>query len=41
LRRYYRRAYAERFGIRKLLSEDFQHGRLYGRVQVTDPFLAA
>ncbi len=34
-------AYAERFGIRKLLSEDFQHGRLYGRVQVTDPFLAA
>jgi predicted nucleic acid-binding protein len=33
-------AYAERFGIGELLSEDFQHGRLYGTVQVTNPFAA-
>jgi predicted nucleic acid-binding protein len=31
-------AYAERFGLDELLSEDFQHGRLYGRVRVVDPF---
>ena len=31
-------AYAERFGIEQLLSEDFQHGRLYGTVQVVNPF---
>ena len=31
-------AYAERFGLPELLSEDFQHGRLYGTVQVVDPF---
>jgi predicted nucleic acid-binding protein len=31
-------AYAERFGIEELLSEDFQHGRLYGTVRVTNPF---
>jgi len=34
-------AYAERFGMTELLSEDFQHGRLYGTVQVTNPFAAA
>jgi predicted nucleic acid-binding protein len=33
-------AYAERFGIGELLSEDFQHSRLYGTVQVTNPFAA-
>lgn len=33
-------AYAERYGIEELLSEDFQHGRLYGTVKVTDPFMA-
>jgi predicted nucleic acid-binding protein len=33
-------AYAERHGIGTLLSEDFQHGRLYGTVQVTSPFAA-
>jgi len=31
-------AYAERFGLPELLSEDFQHGRLYGTVQVVNPF---
>ena len=32
-------AYAERFGIAQLFSEDFQHGRLYGTVEITNPFL--
>jgi predicted nucleic acid-binding protein len=32
-------AYAERFGIGELLSEDFQHGRVYGTVRVRDPFV--
>lgn len=32
-------AYAERFGIAELLSEDYQHGRLYGTVRVVNPFL--
>ena len=31
-------AAAERSGCRWLLSEDFQHGRKYGAVQVVDPF---
>jgi predicted nucleic acid-binding protein len=31
-------AYAERFGLSRLLSEDFQHGRLYGTVEASDPF---
>lgn len=31
-------AYAERFGLERLLSEDFQHGRLYGTVEAVDPF---
>lgn len=31
-------AYAERFDIAELLSEDFQNGRLYGTVRVIDPF---
>lgn len=33
-------AYAERFGLQTLLSEDFQHGRLYGTVQVANPFVS-
>jgi predicted nucleic acid-binding protein len=33
-------AYAERFGLDELLSEDFQHGRLYGTVEIVNPFLA-
>ena len=32
-------AYAERFGLAELLSEDFQHGRLYGTVEIVNPFL--
>ena len=31
-------AYAEVHGLAELLSEDFQHGRLYGTVTVRDPF---
>jgi predicted nucleic acid-binding protein len=31
-------AYGERFGLAELLSEDFQHGRLYGTVQAINPF---
>lgn len=31
-------AYAERFGLSELLSEDFQTGRLYGTVQIVNPF---
>jgi predicted nucleic acid-binding protein len=31
-------AYAEYFGLEELLSEDFQHGRQYGTVRVTNPF---
>ena len=34
-------AYAERFGLAELLSEDFQHGRLYGTVEAVNPFLEA
>jgi predicted nucleic acid-binding protein len=33
-------AYAERYGLTELLSEDFQHGRLYGTVEIVNPFLA-
>ena len=31
-------AYAETNGLDEILSEDFQSGRLYGRVRVTNPF---
>jgi predicted nucleic acid-binding protein len=31
-------AYAERFGLEELVSEDFHHGRLYGTVQAVNPF---
>ena len=33
-------AYAERYGLSELISEDFQHGRLYGSVQIVNPFAA-
>ena len=33
-------AWAEVHGIEELLSEDFQHGRMYGTVTVRNPFLA-
>ena len=31
-------AYAEAFGLSELISEDFQHDRLYGAVRVVNPF---
>ena len=34
------RAIAEVNGLPEILSEDFQHGRHYGRVRVVNPFLA-
>jgi predicted nucleic acid-binding protein len=34
-------AYADVYGIPEILSEDFEHGRHYGGVRITDPFLAA
>jgi predicted nucleic acid-binding protein len=34
-------AHAERFGLAELLSEDFEHGRLYGTVEAVNPFLEA
>jgi predicted nucleic acid-binding protein len=33
-------AYAEHYGLPELLSEDFQHDRMYGTVRVVNPFLA-
>jgi predicted nucleic acid-binding protein len=32
-------AYAEVYGLSELLSEDFQHDRLYGTVRAVNPFL--
>jgi predicted nucleic acid-binding protein len=32
-------AYAEYYGLTELLSEDFEHGRLYGTVRVVNPFI--
>jgi predicted nucleic acid-binding protein len=34
-------AYAEHYGIAEILSEDFEHGRMYGRVRVRNPFVEA
>ena len=34
-------AYAEEYGLEELLSEDFQHDRLYGTVRTVNPFLSA
>ncbi len=31
-------AYAEYYGLRELISEDFEHERLYGTVRAVDPF---
>lgn len=33
-------AYAEHFGLEELISEDFQHDRLYGKVRAINPFIA-
>ena len=30
--------YAELFGLDELISQDFQHGRVYGTVRVRNPF---
>jgi predicted nucleic acid-binding protein len=32
-------AYAEHYGLAELLSEDFQHDRLYGTVRAVNPFV--
>ncbi len=32
-------AYAEHYGLDELISEDFEHGRYYGRVRAVNPFL--
>lgn len=32
-------AYAEHYGLPEIVSEDFEHGRLYGGVRVRNPFL--
>lgn len=32
-------AYAEHFALRELISEDFQHERLYGTVRAVNPFV--
>jgi predicted nucleic acid-binding protein len=32
-------AYAEHYGLSEIVSEDFEHGRLYGSVRVMNPFL--
>lgn len=34
-------AHAEHAGLDQILSEDFEHGRHYGRVRALNPFLAA
>jgi predicted nucleic acid-binding protein len=34
-------AYAEYYGLADLISEDFEHGRLYGTVRAVNPFLPA
>jgi len=32
-------AYAEHYGLPELISEDFEHGRMYGAVRVVNPFV--
>lgn len=32
-------AYADTYGLDEILSEDFQHGRLYGTIRATNPFV--
>lgn len=34
-------AYAEHYGIEEIVSEDFEHGRLYGSVRIRNPFRRA
>lgn len=32
-------AYADHYGISEILSEDFEHGRMYGPVRIRNPFM--
>jgi predicted nucleic acid-binding protein len=32
-------AYAEHYGLQEIVSEDFDSGRLYGKVRIRNPFL--
>jgi predicted nucleic acid-binding protein len=34
-------AYAEHNGLSELISENFEHGRMYGKVKIRNPFLEA
>ena len=34
-------SYAEHYGLGEILSEDFQHDRLYGAVRVVNPFIGS
>jgi predicted nucleic acid-binding protein len=34
-------AYAEHYGLDEIVSEDFEHGRLYGSVRIRNPFIEA
>ncbi len=34
-------SYAEHYGLRVILSEDYQHDRLYGSVRISNPFIRA
>jgi predicted nucleic acid-binding protein len=34
-------AHAELYGVEEILSEDFAHGRHYGKVRAVNPFLSA
>ena len=33
-------AYAEHYGLPEILSEDFEHGRMYGTVRIRNPFVS-
>lgn len=33
-------AYAQHYGLKEILSEDFAHGRIYGSVTIRNPFLS-
>ena len=33
-------AYAEHYGLPEIVSEDFEHGRLYGKVRIRNPFVS-
>ena len=32
-------AYADHYGLEEIVSEDFQHDRLYGSVRIRNPFV--